>query len=171
MTELTIRDAVEGDIPKLIRLYDLARSSMKAMGTDQWQDGSPNGETALEDIRLGISRVVERNGLVIATAAAYVGHEPTYDTIYDGAWSSDARTYGIIHRIAIDPESKRQGVGSFMMEYCAGITLAAGLSVLRCDTHAGNAPMRAALEKNGYVYRGVIRLGSGAERVAYEKLI
>ena len=171
MAELTIRDAVAEDIPQMARLYDLARAAMRAMGTDQWQDGSPNGETALTDIRQGIARVVEREGLVIAAAAVYVGHEPTYDTIYNGAWLSDDRTYGIIHRIAIDPMCKRQGVGSFIMDYCAGITRAAGYTVLRCDTHAGNAPMRAALEKNGYVFRGVIRLLSGAERVAYEKLL
>ena len=171
MTELTIRDTAVEDIPQLVRLYDLARAAMRAMGTDQWQDGAPNAETALADIRRGISRVVERDGLVIATAAVYVGHEPTYDTIYGGAWQSDAQTYGIIHRIAIDPKCKRQGVGSFIMDRCAALTAAAGFRVLRCDTHAGNVPMRATLEKNGYAYRGVIRLLSGAERVAYEKLL
>ena len=73
MAELTIRDTAVEDIPQLVRLYDLARAAMRAMGTDQWQDGAPNAETALADIRCGISRVVERDGLVIATAAVYVG--------------------------------------------------------------------------------------------------
>ncbi len=171
MDNVTIRDAKTSDIPRVAELYDLARASLRALGIDQWQDGYPNEETALADITRGISRVVERDGLVVATAAVYVGHEPTYDAIYNGAWLADAPEYGIIHRIAVDPGLKRLGAASFIMDHCASLTRAAGLSVLRCDTHAGNAAMRAALEKNGYARRGIIRLLSGAERVAYEKLI
>lgn len=164
-----LRPAVPGDIPAITALYDAARRGMREQGIDQWQDGYPNEETARADIARGISYVAEEAGALIATAAVYVGHEPTYDVIYDGAWGSEDREYGVIHRIAVSPDARRRGAASAIMDLCARLTESAGLSVLRCDTHRDNAAMRRTLEKNGYVARGVIRLTSGALRVAYER--
>lgn len=169
--QISLRPAVPGDIPAITALYEAARARFRQQGIDQWQDGYPNAETAAEDIRKGLCTVAEAEGRMIATAAVYVGHEPTYDVIFDGQWGRDAQTYGIIHRIAVSPDAKRRGAASAMMELCADLTKKAGLSVLRCDTHRDNTPMRRTLEKNGYQYRGVIRLVSGAWRVAYERIL
>ena len=144
---------------------------MRASGTDQWQDGYPNAGTAAEDIERHIAWVAELEGRVVATAAVYAGHEPTYDAIYDGRWRTDCAEYGIIHRIAVDPAAKRRGVGSLVMDLCAQLARKSGLPSARCDTHEGNLAMRRALERNGYVYRGRIRLASGAWRVAYERIL
>lgn len=168
---LVLRRAVPEDIPAVTALYDAAKRSLFERGVDQWQDGYPNEETALADIERGVGYVAEAEGVIIATAAIYVGHEPTYDRIYGGAWGSDSRICGLIHRIAVLPQARRRGAASAMMELCARLTKEAGLTVLRCDTHRDNRPMRRTLERNGYVLRGVIRLESGAERVAYERIL
>ncbi len=170
-TSMIIRKADYGDIPRMGELYDEARASLRALGVDQWQDGYPNEETARRDIEEGIAHVVTENGAVIATAAVYVGHEPTYDEIYGGEWELDDLSYGIIHRIAVAPEAKNTGVASMIMDYCAELAAIAGAISARCDTHEDNRPMRHTLEKNGYVRRGVIYLKSGAPRAAYEKIL
>ena len=41
---------------------------------------------------------------------------------------------------------------------------------IRVDTHEGNIPMRKMLEKQGFVYCGVIHLADGSPRVAYQYL-
>ena len=45
------------------------------------------------------------------------------------------------------------------------------LLCLRGDTHRGNKIMQRVLEKNGLVYRGIIYLEDGGERLAFEKLL
>lgn len=169
--KMTIRKADLGDIPHMEALYDAARSSLAGMGVDQWQDGYPNARTAREDIENGIAWVVEENGAVLATAAVFVGVEPTYGEIFDGAWKTQGPTYGVIHRIAVDPAAKKRGLASAIMAHCTALSRAAGVASQRCDTHRDNVPMRRTLERNGYEYCGVIVLESGAARVAYEKVL
>ena len=171
MDGFTERKARLADIPAMAGLYDLARAGLRERGVDQWQDGTPNADSAREDIESGAGWVLEEDGVVLATAAVYVGHEPTYDLIWDGTWRGTGERYGIIHRLAVSPEARRHGAASALMDLGARLTREAGLSVLRCDTHRDNLPMRWTLERNGFVLRGVIRLRSGALRVAYEKLL
>lgn len=171
MDAFIVRKARAEDVPAIAALYELARVGLRERGVDQWQDGTPNEGSAREDIESGIGWVLEEDGVVMATAAVYVGHEPTYDVVYDGAWRGTGERYGIIHRLAVSPEARRHGAASALMDLGARLTREAGLSVLRCDTHRDNLPMRRTLERNGFVLRGTIRLRSGAMRVAYEKLL
>ena len=99
--------------------------------------------------------------------------EPTYDKIYDGHWltGDDSRDYIAIHRVAIAVASRGSGASAFMMQYAAELARGIGRKSVRIDTHEGNVVMRRMLEKNGFVYCGVIYLDSGAARVAYEKII
>ena len=48
---------------------------------------------------------------------------------------------------------------------------AQGRESVRIDTHQGNAPMRAMLERSGYVHCGSVYLETGEHRVAYEKCL
>lgn len=166
-----LRLAVPDDIPAVAALYDGARLDLRERGVDQWQDGYPNAQTAREDLERGRLYVAEAEGRLIAAAAVYVGHEPTYDRIYEGQWGSGQQICGLIHRIAVSPDARRRGAASAIMALCAQLARSAGLSVLRCDTHRDNLVMRRTLEKNGYVPRGTILLQNGAERVAYERLL
>ena len=169
---MLIRNAKPEDAPRIMEIIDAAKVSLKALGTDQWQNGYPNMDSTLADIQTGISRVlVDENNFIIATAAVYVGNEPTYDEIFDGEWLTESITYGIIHRIAVDTTSKNKGAASRMMAYCAEISRTAGMTSMRCDTHFGNVIMQHTLEKNGYIRCGTIYLADGQTRVAYEKLI
>ena len=167
---MLIRNAKPEDAARIMEIIDAAKVALKALGTDQWQNGYPNMDSTLSDIRAGISRVlVDENDRIIATAAVYVGNEPTYDRIYDGEWLLDTKTYGIIHRIAVDTTAKNKGLASRMMSYCAELSREAGVSSMRCDTHFGNVIMQHTLEKNGYVRCGTIFLEDGQTRAAYEK--
>ena len=167
-----IRDAKPEYAVRIMEIIDSAKKSLKQLGIDQWQNGYPNMESTLLDIKKGIGRVlVDDNENIIATAAVYVGNEPTYDEIYDGKWLLETNTYGIIHRIAVDTSNKNKGAASYIMAYCADLARNAGLSSLRCDTHFGNVIMQHTLEKNGYTRCGTIYLEDGNLRVGYEKLL
>lgn len=166
-----IGKAAERDIPEMVRIYESAKAAMKSMGIDQWQTGGPGTDTAKADIEKGISCVCKEDGSIIATAAAYVGTEPTYRVMDEGSWLTNAETYGIIHRIAVSPEAKKGGVASFIMDYTAALAKKAGVKSLRCDTHRDNLIMQKALLKNGFQYCGVITIEDGTQRLAYERVL
>lgn len=168
---MKIRTAAFTDKGRVLEIYALAKSGMKANGIDQWQDGYPNAESFESDVHEGISLICEEEGNIIATAAAYIGHEQTYDEIHQGRWLTDNNEYGIIHRIAVDPLARKSGVASCVIEYVRSLCIESSVTSMRCDTHRDNAIMQHTLEKNGYKFCGIIYLENGDERFGYEKLV
>ena len=103
---MKLRKATLADGPAVVALYREAQAFLAAQGIDQWQDGYPNEETFQEDVARGESWVLEDEGQVVATACLGLGREPTYDTIYQGAWGTEAPEYAFLHRIAVSGACK-----------------------------------------------------------------
>lgn len=164
-----------------MNLFDMARKTMATLGIDQWQDGYPYKENIMEDIRNDESYVVTgQNGVILATFMLMKRNESTYDRIYDGAWLTEKEVqYATIHRITVLPESRASAVSGkeekpisrIIIEYAKDFVKEHNLSGgIKIDTHEGNIAMRKMLEKNGFVYCGVILLADGQKRVAYQLL-
>ena len=136
--KMKIRNAELCDLPYLLEMLENAKASLRALGIDQWQNGYPNENTLREDIQNKICRVVidDKNN-ILASADVYVGDEPTYHEIYNGAWQTENKIYGIVHRIMAASNAKKRGAASFLMTYCAKLSLEAGVTSMRCDTHPG----------------------------------
>lgn len=178
---LTIRKTKETEIDRLMELFQLARESMRVFNIDQWQDGYPYRENIIEDVKNGESYVVfdEEAGCVVATFMLMKRTESTYLKIYEGSWLDNGEGYATIHRITVDPSFRERAkveghgysvpisrmIADFAKEYATINCLKAGVKV---DTHRGNLAMRKMLEKNGFVYCGIIYLENGDERVAYQ---
>ena len=116
-------------------------------------------------------QVLEDEGQVVATACLGLGREPTYDTIYQGAWGTEAPEYAFLHRIAVSGACKGKGAPSWFFQELERQARERGLPCLRGDTHRENKIMQRVMEKNGLSYRGVIYLEDGGERLAFEKLL
>ena len=170
---LKIRKTAEGDLIALMPIFDEARSTIAALGIDQWQNGYPNREVIISDIEKEQSYCVLSNGEIIGTFALIEDGEPTYDEIFDGEWLTGncKEHYFAIHRVAISVKSRGTGVSTAIIEYCADMARKADRASLRIDTHRGNVVMRRMLEKHSFTHCGTIYLESGDERVAYEKII
>lgn len=169
-----IRYSCKDDIDAMTSIFDEARGTIGKLGIDQWQDGYPRLSDINKDLDLRSSRViVDDFGNVIGTFSLFFDGEPTYDRIFDGHWLSGDENilYLTIHRVAILVSHRGKGYAREMLEYSEEEARRAGLSSLRIDTHRGNVVMRRMLEKNGFHYCGIIYLDTGAERVAYEKVL
>ena len=161
---MVIRKTVEADLFRIGEIYENAKRFMRESGNpNQWNKGTPNIETARNDMERGIGYVVEENGEIVATFMFSLNGEPTYANIYGGAWLSDA-PYGVIHRIAVAEQGK--GIIGFCIDECF-----ARCQNLRIDTHRDNIPMQKALLKRGFQYCGIIYLEDGDERLAYQKVM
>lgn len=159
---MPIRAATAEDLPAILAVYEYARGFMARTGNPhQWGDGHPRRELVEEDIRRRESYVLtDEQGAVHGVFYFAPGPDPTYAVIRDGAWGDDG-PYGVIHRIAGDGQVK--GVLAAAVAFCR-----ARCAHLRMDTHHDNRVMQRALEKNGFVRRGIIHLENGDPRIAYE---
>ena len=174
--DINIRKSTRQDLCALMPIFAEARSTIKALGIDQWQNGYPNADVILEDIAGGESYSGVCDGEICGTFALIEHGEHTYDRIVDGAWLTgdsigENPTYFAIHRVAILVKTRGCGISTAIIDYAAAAARLAGKRSLRIDTHRGNVVMRRMLEKHGFAHCGTIFLQDGAERVAYEKAL
>lgn len=158
-----VRRATREDLPVLEEISRRARAYMGATGNPtQWTEGYPEAFLA-EDIEAERLYVLcGGDGAVHGFFVFLLGEEPSYRVI-DGAWQN-GRPYGTIHRLAGDGTVR--GLFEQCLEFCKTIC-----PNIRADTHKNNATMRHLLEKNGFVYCGVVnldKLEGDTLRVAYQ---
>lgn len=156
-----LRPATNADMDQILNVYALARKYMRDNGNaSQWGNGYPSAALLETDIANNRLYVCEADKAIHGAFVFFLGEEPDYAYIEDGAWVND-EPYGVIHRVASD--GTLRGFFSRCADFCK--THAA---VLRIDTHKDNAAMRRVLEKNGFVRCGTIFLQDGSARIAYQ---
>ena len=159
---MVIRKSERRDLEQIMALYEEARVFMRENGNpSQWGDSHPPREMIEADIAAGRSYVCMEGGQIAATFYFAVEEDPTYRQIEQGAWLCGG-PYGVVHRI-----TARQGVrgaASFCLAWCYE-----QCGNIRIDTHRDNQPMRRCLERNGFIYCGVIHIADGSERIAFQK--
>lgn len=159
--DMTIRHATENDIPQIMAMYDHSRSIMRAGGnTVQWT-GYPTRDDVMDDIRRRSSYIIQHQSFPVATFALVDGDEPTYNRIDHGRWIDTTTPYATLHRLAKTAEVN--GVADIAFSYAKEQR-----AHLRVDTHETNLPMRKILEKEGFVYCGLVYMADRTPRVAYE---
>ena len=159
---MVIRKTRTDDMDAVLNIYAEARKYMRESGNlEQWANGYPAREDVLSDIAEGASYVCEDGGEVVAVFYFKEGTDPTYANIYEGEWQN-GDPYAVIHRIAVKYHGR--GIVNFCFSECFG-----RFPNLKIDTHKDNLPMQKALIKNGFKYCGIIYLGNGDARLAYQK--
>lgn len=160
---MEICTAAAADLSAMMPLYDIGRARMRSTGNlSQWINGYPSRELIAADIAAGHAYLCREAGRLVGVFTYFVGEEPSYRVIREGAWRSDA-PYGVIHRLA--SAGLVPGVGAFVFDWCF-----AQCGNLRVDTHRDNAIMQRLLVKTGFVRCGLITLEDGSERVAFQRI-
>ena len=161
MKNYRILPATDSDVDTILAMYEYSRSLMRAAGNfTQWV-GYPTRNDVLDDIRRKASYIVECDDKAVGTFAVVPGIEPTYGIIEHGRWIDDATPYATIHRVAKNADGHNIAALAFQ-------TAKARYFHLRADTHADNLVMRHLLEKEGFVYCGIVYMDDGSPRMAYE---
>ena len=158
---MQIRIAKTEDLPAIMALYEQAKRYMKQTGNPtQWAGAYPQPERVRADMEKGQCHVCVENGRIEGVFTLIFGEEPTYRVIEQGAWP-DEKPYATLHRMASSGRVPR--VSDACFSYAK-----ARFARLRVDTHRDNGPMRRAIERNGFVYCGVIHVQDGSARLAYQ---
>ncbi len=169
---MILRKTNLNNIPSIMAIISDAQSYLKSLGIDQWQDGYPDEAQISLDIKNDDSYVISNDdNQVMGTVVFTTSPESTYDKI-DGEWKTKSNVpYGVIHRLAVSNNYRGVGIAKFVFEFCERQLKEMGVQSMRIDTHRDNKGMQQLILGLGYEYCGVIILNSGAERLAYEKLI
>lgn len=173
MTEeynMKLRLANEFDSNDIMEIIKQAQDYLKNNAIDQWQNGYPNIETIIEDIRNGYTYVLIEGNQVIGTAAIIFDGEVTYNRIYEGNWLTNG-DYAVIHRIAIATNKKGKGCALHILNSVEQMCVDRSVFSIKIDTHEDNRSMQRFLIKNGFTDCGTIYLLDGNKRLAYEKKI
>ena len=157
----TVRNAMPEDLDRIEEIYAYAREYMAKTGNpNQWGKTNPPHEWLVDDIEKQLLHVIENETGIHGVFYFYIGEDPTYGEIEDGAWHSTV-PYGTIHRIA----SRRKGLFEEALAFCRD-----KCAHIRVDTHGDNKPMQHLAEKYGFSRRGIIYVEDGTPRIAYELL-
>ena len=154
---MEFRTMNRADLPQVMEIIAQAQRGLRLQGIDQWQDGYPDVPTLEADIQAHNAWVAEEAGQVAGCVVISFDGEPNYDSMVEGRWKEEG-AYAVIHRIAVCEQWKGQGVAGQMLRLAEKLCAQRQVEIIRVDTHRDNRPMRRLLEKNGYHYRGVIRL-------------
>ena len=102
MEKYSIALAKEKDLPIINKIYETARSFMKANGNKtQWKDNYPESDLIKEDIESKRLFVISGEDSVIHAVFVFmIGKDKSYEKI-TGSWLLDTE-YGVIHRVASD---------------------------------------------------------------------
>ena len=182
---MNFRKSTFDDVDRILEIIEKAKIELNKLGLDQWQNGYPNKKVIENDVKNGISYVledIEKNGnelksenftKILGTIVLSPKKEEPYSKI-EGKWITDD-DYIVIHRLAVDSETKNKGIATKILEFLEKECIKNKILSIKADTHENNEPMKRFLEKNGFSYCGVIYLDKepdvGEKRIAYEKII
>jgi ribosomal protein S18 acetylase RimI-like enzyme len=164
--------SITSDVSDIMDIIKDAQNYLAELKIDQWQNGYPDEEQINLDIKNGDSYLVlNESNEVMGTTVFTTKKESTYQSI-EGEWlTSENILYGVIHRLAVSDAYRKLGIAKFVFDECENQLIEMKVKSMRIDTHRENKGMQRMLKIRDYKYCGIIYLDSGAERLAFEKIL
>lgn len=154
------------DIPQIMEIIKKTVEEMKTYNNTQWDENYPQAIDFAQDIEQG-DLYVEREDDVIAGFICVNYIEP--EEYNDLPWSKNERCM-VVHRMAVNPECRNQGIGSKLMNFAEELATKNDISYLKTDTYSINTKMNSLFKKFDYKIVGeMIFLGKEAPFYCYEK--
>jgi GNAT superfamily N-acetyltransferase len=163
-----IRKAVMEDLNEIMEIIKETVAEMKTYGNTQWDDNYPQAKDFAGDIEKGELFVDERGGDV----AGFICLNQVEPKEYCGLeWYAEGQAM-VVHRMAVNPRFRRQGVAAGMMKFADDLALSRGIRHMKTDTYSVNPKMNALFVKCGYRLIGEMSfLGKEKPFNVYEKML
>ena len=162
-----IRTGNAADIPAVMALIRKVVPLMIAAGNLQWDDKYPNPEVFARDVEFGQLWVAEVACAIAGVTAITTHQEPEYAQV---GWDLSEPAI-VTHRLAVDPDSRGQGIAAALLQQAENIARERGIGLLRIDTNTRNEATQSLFLRLGYVLAGEISLSfrEGLRFLCYEK--
>lgn len=143
---LSMRPASLADLPKVMEIVRHTVVGMQEAGNDQWDSNYPLDDRFLTDIEnAALYLAISDSGNTLGFITIDEEQADEYASL---SWQLAKPL--VMHRVAVHPDAKGQGVASFMEKHAVSIARAKAKDSIRVDTHSTNKPMQSFLEQCGY---------------------
>lgn len=164
---LKFRKATQDDLDSVFRVYLDAIAEMDRNNIPQWDELYPDREILEEDI--------SKNQLFLGTtdggiACAYVINSECDEEYDSGDWRYPYASFGVIHRLCVNPVFQNKGVGKLAIEHIEAELKAEGIETIRLDAFTLNPYAMRLYDKLGYVKVGTVDWRKGRFWLLEKKL-
>ena len=157
-----IRKAHSEDLFILNEMAKSIRTQMNDLGLKQWLGHYPNTDHFKEDLKKDGLYVYSDNDTILGSISILEENDPPYQAI---SWHRDHAL--VIHRLMVDPNHQKKGVGIALFTYAIN-KAKQGYGSLKVDTHPDNIRMQKLILKMKFEYMGYL---SSINRLAYELIV
>lgn len=163
-----IRNAVKDDIKAIMKIIKKTIEEMQSYNNDQWNETYPSEEDFIIDIENGDLFVIEREGELAGFACINKVQPLEYKELN---WFLKEGAI-VIHRMAVNTEFRKKGIGTELMKFADEFALRKGMRYLKIDTYSLNTKMNSLIKKCGYNFVGEIHFPERKkEFYCYEKVL
>ena len=164
---MQLRRATQADIPAVLDLIRRVVPSMLASGNRQWDDSYPNARVFERDVARKQLWIAESDGQLAGVVAITSEKEPEYAHV---GWDFEEPAL-VLHRLAVEPAFRGQGVALALMGKAEAVARECGLRTLRTDTSADNVAAQGLFPRLGYTFSGEIsiKFRPGVRVLCFEK--
>jgi len=165
--EIRIRKADTDDLYNICSVFEKAIHVMNENNIPQWDERYPSQEIIREDI---LNNQMYLGEIENQIACVFVLNQQ-YDVEYEnGNWKYKDSFFTVVHRLCVNPQFQKQGVGTKTMQIIENMLKNEGTDAIRLDAFSLNPYALRMYEKLGYMKVGEVNWRTGLFYL-YEKLI
>ena len=153
------------DFPRILALYDDARTAGRKTGSCDWTDDYPNSKILTEDIENRCIFIVEEGGKIIGAFTILKTDDLDSEPLH---WTPVNSCVPV--RICIAPDRQGKGLGTQLMHELASTAKESGYQSLRLLASVKNTPANRLYQRAGFKSKGNVHL-YGSNYIAYEYLL
>lgn len=164
---ISFRRAKESDLNDVFQVVTDAIAEMNRNNISQWDEFYPDRELLQEDI--------SKNQLYLGTtggdiASIYVLNSECEEEYEDGDWQYPDATFGVIHRLCVNPKLQNRGVGRLTVEHIEQELKTQGVETIRLDAFTLNPFALKMYDKLGFAKVGTVDWRKGRFWLMEKKL-
>jgi|TARA_A200000159_G_C7337929_1_gene345860 ribosomal protein S18 acetylase RimI-like enzyme len=146
-----IRKAKIADLTRIKKITEACAAALIDQGIYQWNSRYPSLAAFRKDIEEQNLYVYENKGAVIGCIMFSQEKDPQYDSIH---WLTDDHKNLYIHRLAVHPNSQKQGIARQMMDFAEAFSIREKMISIRLDTFSKNPRNIRFYKARGYTKLG-----------------
>lgn len=152
-TFMKIQIANSTHINQIFNTLKSVAADMRKQGIMQWNENYPT----LDHVIIDIANQIVFIGWIDNELAGVISiddiQSPEYEKI---PWQFTSQKVLVVHRLAVNPQIQKKGVGRQLMDFALNKAITEGYSSIRLDAYSKNERTLRFYENRGYKKRGEI---------------
>ena len=158
MKKVEFNIAEEKNLQEILGIFSAAIKEMNKYNISQWDEVYPDKYTIENDIRKKQLYIGKIDSEIVCV---YVLNSDCDEQYINGNWQYPNATYGVIHRICVNPKFQNQGIGILTLNHIEVQLRSEGVETIRLDAFSLNPFALKMYYKQGYIKVGEVNWRKG----------